>query len=86
MEKLAKERLSAGGWSYAACNAGLGETNRENREAFSRWKIMPRMLVDTNLRDISTTIFGKKIPAPIAFSPIGINKVRYIRGQKGDNG
>jgi isopentenyl diphosphate isomerase/L-lactate dehydrogenase-like FMN-dependent dehydrogenase len=36
---------------------------------------MPRMLVDTNTRDISTTIFGKKISAPIAFSPVGINKV-----------
>lgn len=39
------------------------------------------MLVDTNKRDISTTIFGKKIPAPIAFSPIGINKVSKIRDQ-----
>lgn len=35
------------------------------------------MLVDTNQRDVSTTIFGKKIPAPIALSPVGINKVSH---------
>ncbi|UZJ56297.1 hypothetical protein CBS101457_005617 [Exobasidium rhododendri] len=79
--RLAKERLSAGGWSYAACDAGLGDTNKENKEAFKRYKIMPRMLVDTNTRDISTTIFGKKISAPIAFSPVGINKIYHPEGE-----
>lgn len=37
--KLAKERLSAGGYSYAACDAGLGDTNQQNREAFTRYKV-----------------------------------------------
>jgi isopentenyl diphosphate isomerase/L-lactate dehydrogenase-like FMN-dependent dehydrogenase len=53
----------------------------------SRSQIVPRMLVDTNKRDMSTTVFGKKIPAPIAFSPIGINKVRQcpVMGQVTSN-
>ena len=33
------------------------------------------MLVDTNNRDMDTTIFGHKVPAPIGFAPIGINKI-----------
>lgn len=76
LEKLAKERLSAGGWSYASCNAGLSDTHRANRDAFADWRIVPRMLVDTNQRDTTTEIFGKKLAAPFAFSPVGINKVR----------
>lgn len=77
LEALAKERLSAGGWSYASCNAGLGLTHDANRKAFEQWKIVPRMCVDTNARDTSVEVFGRRLPVPIAISPIGINKVRW---------
>lgn len=76
LEKRAQEKLSLGGWSYASCNAGMGLTHDANRDAFKQWKIIPRMCVDTNERDTTTTIFGKRLPAPIAISPVGINKVR----------
>lgn len=75
LERLARERLSLGGWSYASCNAGLSDTHKANRDAFQQWKIIPRMCVDTNQRDTTTEIFGRKLSAPIAFSPVGINKV-----------
>lgn len=39
------------------------------------------MLVDTNKRDTSTTIFGHKVPAPIGFAPIGINKIYHPQGE-----
>jgi isopentenyl diphosphate isomerase/L-lactate dehydrogenase-like FMN-dependent dehydrogenase len=39
------------------------------------------MLVDTNKRDTSTTIFGHKVPAPIGFAPIGINKIYHPDGE-----
>jgi hypothetical protein len=36
LEALAKETLSKGGWLYASCNAGIGWTDRANREGESR--------------------------------------------------
>jgi isopentenyl diphosphate isomerase/L-lactate dehydrogenase-like FMN-dependent dehydrogenase len=39
------------------------------------------MLVDTNKRDTSTEIFGHKVPAPIGFAPIGINKIYHPQGE-----
>ncbi|KAI4120977.1 MAG: hypothetical protein LQ338_006639, partial [Usnochroma carphineum] len=76
LEELAKQRLTEGGWSvpkstpfvpsltkyrfYASSNAGQSYTHLANRQAFYRHKIIPRQLVDTNLRDTSTTIFGHK--------------------------
>jgi hypothetical protein len=77
LERLAKERLSATGWSYASCNAGLGDTHKSNRDAFKDWKIVPRMGVDTNARDTTTEIFGRKLSVPIGISPVGLNKVRF---------
>ncbi|TFK53101.1 FMN-dependent alpha-hydroxy acid dehydrogenase [Heliocybe sulcata] len=70
-----KKKLNDRGYFYANSNAGLGWTDRANREAFYRWRIIPRMLVDTNTRDLTTEIFGHRIPAPIMFAPIGINKL-----------
>ncbi|KAJ6589255.1 FMN-dependent alpha-hydroxy acid dehydrogenase [Mycena capillaripes] len=76
-----KKKLSDRGYFYANSNAGLGWTDRANREAFYRWRIIPRMLVDTTTRDLTTTIFGHRIPAPILFAPIGINKLYAPPGE-----
>ncbi|KAA1468838.1 FMN-dependent alpha-hydroxy acid dehydrogenase [Dentipellis sp. KUC8613] len=76
-----KKTLNNRGYFYANSNAGLGWTDRANRDAFFRWRIVPRMLVDTTTRDLTTTIFGHKIPAPILFAPIGINKLYTPKGE-----
>ncbi|MCJ1427826.1 hypothetical protein MMC29_005732 [Sticta canariensis] len=81
LEKLAKEKLTQGGWFYASSNAGLSHTHLANRQAFFRHKIIPRQLVDTNLRDTTTTIFGHKVAAPFGFAPIGINKIYHPLGE-----
>lgn len=53
----------------------MSTTHLANRQAFYRHRIIPRMLVDTNLRDTTTEIWGHKVSAPIGFAPIGINKI-----------
>ena len=53
--------------------------------AFYKYKIIPRMLVDTTARDTSIVLFGKKLSAPICFSPVGINKVNpHLIGHRTD--
>lgn len=49
-----KKKLNDRGFFYANSNAGLGWTDRANREAFYHWRIIPRMLVDTNTRDLTS--------------------------------
>ncbi|KAI0883181.1 putative FMN dependent dehydrogenase [Annulohypoxylon maeteangense] len=43
-ERLAAERMSADARGYVLGCAGTGETARRNREAFSRWGVVPRRL------------------------------------------
>ncbi|GAA5977476.1 hypothetical protein JCM11641_000975 [Rhodosporidiobolus odoratus] len=85
MERTAKETLSKGGWLYASSNAGSSWTHKANREAFYQWKIIPRMLVDTNTRDMSCHLtLGTQtftFDAPIGFAPIGINKIYHPLGE-----
>ncbi|PCG94311.1 hypothetical protein PENOC_083370 [Penicillium occitanis (nom. inval.)] len=82
LEAKAKEKLSLGGWYYASSNAGLSTTHAVNRQAFNRHRIIPRMLVDTNLRDTTTEIWGHKVSAPIGFAPIGINAIYNHEAEK----
>lgn len=67
---------------YASSNAGLSTTHAANRQAFNRHRIIPRMLVDTNLRDTTTEIWGHKVSAPIGFAPIGINAIYNHEAEK----
>jgi isopentenyl diphosphate isomerase/L-lactate dehydrogenase-like FMN-dependent dehydrogenase len=81
LEELAKQKLTQNGWFYASSNAGQSHTHTTNRQAFYRHRIIPRMLVDTNQRDTATEIFGHKVPAPIGFAPVGINKIYHPLGE-----
>lgn len=71
LERRARRKARAIGWAYAAGGAGDGATMRANREAFERWKIVPRMLRDVSRRDLGVELFGRRVPAPVLFGPVG---------------
>src|ERR1043165_6480286 len=50
---------------YVAGGAGGEETVRANREAFDRWRIVPRMLREVGTRDLRTTLFNTHLPPPV---------------------
>ncbi|OJK03757.1 hypothetical protein ASPACDRAFT_21508 [Aspergillus aculeatus ATCC 16872] len=82
LEEEAQRKLSQGGWYYASSNAGQSTTHLANRQAFYRHRLIPNQLVDTNLRDTSTTIFGHRVSAPIGFAPIGINAIYHPTAER----
>jgi lactate 2-monooxygenase len=67
--------MSRTAWAYVAGGAGEGRTMRHNREAFERWRIVPRMLHGVTERDLSTSIVGTQMSSPILLAPIGAASV-----------
>src|SRR5215468_7965999 len=65
-EALAAERLDAGSYGYYAGGAGDELTLRDNVEAFRRWRLRPRMLVDVETCTTATTV----LVAPVAFQRV----------------
>jgi isopentenyl diphosphate isomerase/L-lactate dehydrogenase-like FMN-dependent dehydrogenase len=55
-----------------AGGAGAEDTMRANREAFRRWRIVPRLLRDVSHRDLSIEVFGQTLRAPILLAPVGV--------------
>lgn len=82
-EKQAKERLAADSYGYLAGSAGEFQTAENNRAAFRKWNIMPRMLQGNTYRDLSVELFGKKYPGPLLMAPIGVNKIFHPHGEEG---
>ena len=56
---------------YVSAGAGSEDTMRENLAAFTRWRIVPKMLTDVETRDLSTSVLGTALPAPVLLAPIG---------------
>ncbi len=45
---------------------------RRNREAFQRYRLLPRYLVDVAKRDQSTELLGRRYASPIGIAPTGL--------------
>jgi lactate 2-monooxygenase len=81
LEPRAIEAMEARAANYVGAGAGSEDTMRANAEAFRRRRIVPRMLRDVAERDLSTTVLGTPMPAPLMLAPIGVQKVVHEDGE-----
>lgn len=52
-----------------------------NVAAFERLKLRTRFLVDLSVRDMSTELFGKRVPLPLAIAPTGAAGLCWYQGE-----
>jgi lactate 2-monooxygenase len=81
LEQKAKEILPPPAYDYVAGGAGGEDTVRANREAFYRWRILPRMLRNVSQRDLSVELFGSRLPAPVILGPVGVQGIIHADGE-----
>ena len=81
LEAIAAERMTAEAFGYVAGSAGSEATARANRAAFDAWRIVPRLLRDVSSPDLTTTVLGTAMPAPIALAPIGVLGIVHPEGE-----
>ena len=72
IERKAFDAMPDWVYRYVSAAAGDGRTQRANVDAYSRYGIIPRMMVSPPERDLSIDLFGKKLPSPMFMSPIGL--------------
>jgi L-lactate dehydrogenase (cytochrome) len=82
LERLAAEAMDERAANYVFAGAGSEDTMDANREAFRRRRVVPRMLRDVAERDLSTTVLGTAMPAPLLLAPIGVQKVVHPDGEQ----
>ena len=79
--RTARSKLSPMAWRYFRAGADAEETLRDNRRAFGRWQLWPRVLVDVSERDLGTTILGAPSSMPVMVAPTAYHKLAHPDGE-----
>jgi FMN-dependent dehydrogenase len=70
-------------YGFYASAANDEITLRENRAAYERIKVLPRMLIDVSARDMSTTVLGEPVSMPILIAPMALQCLAHPDGEIG---
>ena len=81
LEARARELLPQMGYDYYASGANDEITLRENRAAYERITLLPRMLVDVSVRNMGTTVFDEPISMPILIAPTALQGLAHPEGE-----
>jgi isopentenyl diphosphate isomerase/L-lactate dehydrogenase-like FMN-dependent dehydrogenase len=80
-ERLAESVVAPDAWGYIAGGAGDERTLRWNREAFSRFRLRPRFLVDVSAVTTETTVLGTPISMPVLVAPMAFQSIAHEEGE-----
>lgn len=80
-ERMAEAALPADAWSYIAGGAGDERTLRWNREAFSSFRLRPRVLVDVSSVVTETTVLGTPVSMPVLVAPMAFQQIAHEEGE-----
>ena len=80
-EALAKERVEEGPWAYLSGASGDEVTNRENRAAFERIKLCPRVFQDLSAASTKLNLFGREYAHPIFLAPTAFHRMFHPEGE-----
>jgi len=73
VSKTAYDYVSGGSWDEWSV--------QHNRDAFHKIVLLPRMLVEVDKLDLSTELFGLKLPMPVLVAPTGTHSVVHPDGE-----
>jgi len=80
-ERLAAERLEAGPLAYYAGGALDERTLNDNRAAFGRRRLVPRVMTDVAEVDTTVEILGRRWPSPVWIAPTAMQRMAHPDGE-----
>jgi L-lactate dehydrogenase (cytochrome) len=80
-ELIAKQKVSKEAWAYLMSGADDEVCLRENHAAFHRVILKPKVLVDVDKIDMSTTILGTKCSIPMYITSCALGRLYHEEGE-----
>ena len=81
LEARSRELLPQMAYDYYASGANDEVTLRENRAAYERITLLPRMLVDVSARNMGTAVLGERVSMPILIAPVALPGLAHPEGE-----
>jgi isopentenyl diphosphate isomerase/L-lactate dehydrogenase-like FMN-dependent dehydrogenase len=82
-ERLAEALVTPEAWGYIAGGAGDERTLQWNREAFSRYRLRYRVLIDVSDVSTETTVLGSRISMPVIVAPMAFQQIAHEEHELG---
>lgn len=67
--EAARHALTPDAWNYIAGGSEDEVTVSENAQAYSRWRLIPRIMRDVATRDQSVSLLGQTLGSPVVLAP-----------------
>ncbi|KAK0714985.1 FMN-dependent dehydrogenase [Lasiosphaeris hirsuta] len=80
-EAVARRIMKKGAWGYYSSAADDEITLRENHAAFHRIWFRPKILVDVEKVDFTTTMLGTKVDIPFYVTATALGKLGHVEGE-----
>jgi 4-hydroxymandelate oxidase len=80
-EAVARKNIPPAHWGYLASGVDAEETLRANRDAYSRYQLHARRLVDVSKIDMSVELLGTRFDSPIILCPLGAQRAFHPEGE-----
>jgi isopentenyl diphosphate isomerase/L-lactate dehydrogenase-like FMN-dependent dehydrogenase len=81
-ERAAEKKLEPAAFGYFAGGANDEWTLFENLEAFNRWVLRPRVLVDVSGVTAATSVLGTEVSFPVLVAPMAFQGLAHPDGEK----
>lgn len=80
LEARARRRLPPSVFGYVSGGSEDQASLRANRNAFARWQLLPRPLVDVSRRSQAIELFGTTYGSPVGIAPMGVSGLCWFEG------
>ncbi|MDR7277108.1 alpha-hydroxy acid oxidase [Catenuloplanes atrovinosus] len=77
----ARRRLVPAHYDFFAGGAGEERTLRDNRAAFDRWRLRPRVLRAAGVPDPRVELFGTELSGPVLIAPTAFHRLAHPDGE-----
>src|SRR2546425_1141812 len=78
---MARAKVPRATFDYIAGGAEDEVSLRRNREAFGRWALRPRVLMDVSKRDMRTVLLGERVSMPVCVAPTSFHALVHPDGE-----
>ncbi|KAJ2709848.1 hypothetical protein H4R19_004040 [Coemansia spiralis] len=75
--------MAADAWGYYDAGADDEQTKRDNEEAYSKYRLHPRVLRDVSAISTATTVLGQRMATPLGISPSAMHGLAHADGEIG---
>src|SRR5437899_10402646 len=78
---MARAKVPRATFDYIAGGAEDEVSLRRSREAFGRWALRPRVLMDVSKRDTRTVLLGTRVSMPVCVAPTSFHALVHPEGE-----